>query len=207
MNKFKAILYDLDGVLVDACDWHYDALNRSLLEVCGFKIGRREHAATFNGLPTKSKLQILKEQGRLTEVLFEQVHGLKQRYTFEIINDLRPDPVKIELHQKVINLGIKVACVTNSIRKTAETMLSNTGQMTFMSLVISNEDVIHPKPCGEGYVMAMVNLETVPQNVLIVEDSPKGLESAKSTGAHVLQVTNATEVTWENIKKILEAGQ
>ena len=200
----QCILYDLDGVLVDACDWHYDALNKALLEVCGFKIGRREHAATFNGLPTKNKLQILKEQGRLPETLFEQVHELKQRHTLEIINELKPDPIKIELHQKVTELDIKIACVTNSVSKTAETMLAKTGQRAFMSLVISNEDVVHSKPCGEGYIVAMVNLKVEPRRALIVEDSPKGLAAAHSTGAQVLQVANAAEVTWDKIRGVLE---
>ena len=42
----KAILFDLDGVLVDACDWHYLALNRALDEVVGFTISREDHVST-----------------------------------------------------------------------------------------------------------------------------------------------------------------
>jgi beta-phosphoglucomutase len=51
----KAILYDLDGVLVDTTEWHYDALNEALMEVAGFTIERNEHLNIFNGLPTKKK--------------------------------------------------------------------------------------------------------------------------------------------------------
>ena len=52
----KAILYDLDGVLVDATEWHYESLNIALKEIAGFIIERSEHVSTFNGIPTKKKM-------------------------------------------------------------------------------------------------------------------------------------------------------
>jgi len=199
----KAILYDLDGVLVDACDWHYDALNRALMAVCGFKISPREHQTTFNGLPTKSKLDLLNNQGRVATEDFTDVNALKQQFTMEILENLTIDPGKVDLHEKVAALGIEIACVTNAIRQSAETMLRNTGQLDYMEFVISNQDVIHPKPCAEGYIVAMVRLEVLPRDTLIVEDSLKGIQAAESTGAYVLQVTNATDVTWERIAQCL----
>ena len=60
MEMIKAILYDLDGVLVDATEWHYESLNEALKEISGFEISRLEHIQTFNGLPTMKKLEILK---------------------------------------------------------------------------------------------------------------------------------------------------
>ena len=62
-KMIKAILYDLDGVLVDATEWHYESLNAALKEVCGFIINRDEHISTFNGIPTMKKLEILNQQG------------------------------------------------------------------------------------------------------------------------------------------------
>ena len=72
-----------------------------------------------------------------------------------------------------------------------------------MKFVISNQDIAHPKPCAEGYIVAMVRLSVLPQDVLIVEDSPKGIQAAESTGAHVLKVANAAEVTWRAIRKAI----
>ena len=59
-NMIKAILYDLDAVLVDATEWHYESLNAALKEVCGFIINREEHISTFNGIPTKKKIRNIK---------------------------------------------------------------------------------------------------------------------------------------------------
>ena len=135
---------------------------------------------------------------------FQDINTLKQQFTMELLETLTIDSEKVELHEKVAELNIEIACVTNAIRQSAETMLRNTGQLDYMEFVISNQDIIHPKPCAEGYIVAMVWLEMVPQETLIVEDSPKGIQAAESTGACVLQVANASEVTWERISAELQ---
>lgn len=118
--SIRAILYDLDGVLVDACEWHYEALNRALREVSGTQIEREEHETTYNGLPTSRKLQCLATVGRIKVSDVGRISELKQLYTSQTINELaRPDPIKIELHEFVTqDVGIPIACVTNSIRAT-----------------------------------------------------------------------------------------
>lgn len=200
----KAILYDLDGVLVDACERHYKALNDALLDVCGFEIARAEHEDVFNGLTTKTKLSVLVLEGRIEENQIDKISALKQHYTQLLLSQLKIDPVKIELHTKTKELGIISVCCTNSIRSSAATMLGKTGQLPFLDFFLSNEDVGSPKPCGEVYVRAMIRLGLYPDQVLIVEDSPTGLLSARSTGAKVLQVANATEVCWDLLKEHLE---
>ena len=78
----KGILYDLDGVLVDATEWHYESLNNALKEVVGFIIKREEHISTFNGIPTIKKLEILHNQGRLDRSLFDKIWEKKTRKNF-----------------------------------------------------------------------------------------------------------------------------
>ena len=65
----KAILYDLDGVLVDATEWHYESLNESLQKISGFQISRQDHISTFNGLPTMKKLHILFDQKKILKII------------------------------------------------------------------------------------------------------------------------------------------
>ena len=67
----EAMLYDLDGVLVDATEWHYISLNLALKEVTGSAIERKEHISTFNGIPTMKKLEILYEQKRVRRDQFQ----------------------------------------------------------------------------------------------------------------------------------------
>ena len=194
----KAILYDLDGVLVDATEWHYESLNDALQEIAGFIINRDEHIKTFNGIPTIAKMEILNKQDRLSKDKFDIIWEKKQEKTFEVIkNTATIDPNKIRLHQNT-NFFMKV-CVTNSIRKSALLMLKKTGQLEFMDFVISNEDVSIPKPSSEGYDMAIKKLNITPKECMIIEDSPKGIEAAIESKSHVYEVSGYNEVTLENV--------
>jgi beta-phosphoglucomutase len=198
MEMIKAILYDLDGVLVDATEWHYESLNQALREISGFELSRLEHIRTFNGLPTNKKLEILNEQNRVKKEDFEIIWNLKQKKTNEIIEKTASDDeTKIRLHEGTSKF--KKICVTNSIRQTALLMLEKTGQLSFMEHVISNEDVCNPKPDPEGYLKAIQYLQLQPNECMIVEDAPKGIEAAKKSNAHVYEVKGYHDVTLENV--------
>ena len=200
----KAILYDLDGVLVDAVDIHKAAFAAALKDIAGVSITDEEHLSTFNGLPTKRKLEILVEQDRLAENLIPFIERLKQEMTIAQINTyMYPAHSKIHLHKWAIGNNIKVACVTNSIRQTASLMLERTGQLRYIQILITNQDVKLPKPDPEGYLKAMERLGVTPAETLIVEDSPKGIEAAKATGAKIMIVSSPHEVTIENVRRYL----
>jgi HAD superfamily hydrolase (TIGR01509 family) len=202
MEMIKAILYDLDGVLVDATEWHYESLNEALKETSGFEISRLEHIQTFNGLPTIKKLEILHEQNLVKKEDFDVIWDLKQSKTNEIIEKTASnDETKLRLHEGTKKF--KKICVTNSIRQTAVLMLDKTGQLPFMDHVISNEDVSDPKPNPEGYLKAINFLQLQPNQCLIVEDSPKGIESAKKSNAHVYEVKGYHDVTLENVLNVI----
>lgn len=194
----KAILYDLDGVLVDATEWHYESLNEALKEVSGFEISRLDHITTFNGLPTMKKLEILYSKEKIKKEDFDRIWELKQKKTNEIIEKTASmDETKERLHNGTKKF--KKICVTNSIRQTALLMLEKTSQLQYMDLVISNEDVNNPKPDPEGYLKAIQFLQIQPNECMIVEDSPKGIEAAKKTNAWVYEVKGYHEVTLENV--------
>jgi len=197
-GMIKAILYDLDGVLVDATEWHYESLNEALREISGFELSRLEHISTFNGLPTNKKLEMLYEQNRVKKEDFEAIWKLKQKKTNEIIEKTASvDETKKRLHEGTKEF--KKICVTNSIRQTALLMLEKTCQLSFMDHVISNEDVNNPKPDPEGYLKAIQYLQLQPNECMIVEDAPKGIEAAKKSNAHVYEVRGYYDVTLENV--------
>jgi HAD superfamily hydrolase (TIGR01509 family) len=137
----------------------------------------------------------LAEKGLIQESDIERISELKQELTVGVIEDLcTVDSSKTQLMARLKKEGYKLACVTNSIRKTARLMLKNSGVLEYLDCVISNEDVCNAKPHPEGYIKALVMLNCLPQNAIIVEDSPKGIQAAKLVGAKVVEVANATEV-------------
>ncbi|WP_371364212.1 hypothetical protein SRRS_50250 [Sporomusa rhizae] len=81
----KAVLFDMDGVLIDAREWHYIALNRAL-QLFGFEINRYDHLVTFDGLPTKKKLEMLSIERKLPRKLHSFINLIKQQYTMELIH-------------------------------------------------------------------------------------------------------------------------
>jgi HAD superfamily hydrolase (TIGR01509 family) len=185
------IMFDLDGVLVDAQEWHYQALNKALMDVCQCEISRVEHETKYDGLPTKVKLATLEQQGRVTQDKFQAIFNLKQHYTLIMIRDYcRPDPIKIEMMKNLH--GYKKACVTNSIAKTAYEMLVLSGLNYYMDYVQGNETTKHAKPNPSPYLNAMSVMGVSPEEVLIVEDSPNGIEAGMKTRAKVLPVTYKT---------------
>lgn len=197
----KAILFDLDGVLVDACDWHYHALNTALKKIVGYEIEREEHLKTFNGLSTNRKLNML----GIPDKQKQDIWRLKQESTIEYIEKYaQPSSQKELLHCSLLWEGYETACVTNAIRKTAELMLEKTNQLRFMKFVLTNEDVDLIKPHPECYQKAMKKLGVNPKETLIVEDSEKGKKAAYASGAYVLEVKDSSEVNWPNIKKRID---
>lgn len=191
----KLFIFDLDGVLVEACDWHKDALNKALQQECGFSISEEEHKKIFNGLPTKIKLKMLNKQGKVREEQYDRIEDLKQSNTIDIIkNNANERQEKINMLNILREKGHTVCCYTNSIRKTAELMLEKTGIKDKFHFILTNRDVEKPKPDPEGYVYLMTTFNFSPADTYIIEDSPKGIEAATRSGANVVKVKNSYSV-------------
>jgi len=202
--KNKIVLFDLDGVLVDACDWHYEALNRALKEVSNYEITRQNHEDIYNGLPTLTKLATLRKLGVITQEDIQKVSDLKQEHTVKVIEEFCVrDESKVKLITALKEKGYKIGVVTNSISKTAKLMLGNIGILPEIDLLLSNEDTDRNKPYPDPYIIAIHLLNSTCNETIIVEDSLKGIKSAKASGAVVRKVKNATEVTLNLFEDII----
>ena len=200
----KLVIFDLDGVLVDACDWHKEALNGALREVCDYEIGEVEHNETFNGIPTRVKLKILSEMGIVDKKDHKLINDLKQKETIKLIETkATPQKDKVELIEHILEKDYFLACYTNSIKETAFLMLHKSGILNKFHYVLTNEDVSRPKPHSEGYNFLMRYFDVEPKNCFIIEDSPKGLEAAFGSGATVIAVKNPSEVNVKNLARWL----
>ncbi len=199
--KIKAILFDMDGVLIDAKEWHYEALNKAL-RLFGMEISLYEHLHTFDGLPTKVKLEMLGEQSYLPNSLHEFINHMKQQYTMELVHmNCRPMFHHEYALSRLSNEGYQIAVCSNSIRGTIEEMMHYARLSQYIDLIVSNEDVIKAKPDPEMYCTAIEKFKVAPEECLVVEDNPNGVKAGQESGAHVLQVTTVYDVNYQNIKK------
>jgi HAD superfamily hydrolase (TIGR01509 family) len=199
----KTVLFDMDGVLIDATEWHYEALNESL-EIFGFSIPRDEHLNRFNGMTTRSKLEILSAEKNLPRGLHGIISDVKQDRTLRIAARMCfPNASHLILLSSLKARDIRVGVVTNSIRLTSEFMLEYAGLTKYLDVLITNEDVDRPKPAPDGYRLAMKKLESLPGDTVVIEDGDHGIAAAISAGARVVKVSNPGEVSLELIDRIM----
>ncbi|WP_424360152.1 HAD family hydrolase [Methylocystis parvus] len=195
----RAVLFDMDGVLIDAKDWHYEALNRAL-DPFGMAIGRDAHLATYDGLPTRKKLEILSKTKGFPVRLHSFVNELKQSYTVELAYSLcKPNFA----HQRALSRlkadRLKLAVCSNSVRASVELMMRLAHLEQYLDLVLSNEDVAKAKPDPEMYRVAIDRFGLAPEECLILEDNDHGVAAARDSGAHVMIVGTTSEVTYESV--------
>lgn len=199
--KIKAVIFDMDGVLIEARDWHYESLNKAL-GLFGSEITRYDHLVTFDGLPTKKKLEMLSLEGGLPVKLHNFINDLKQEYTWEIVyTTCKPIFHHRYALSKLKNDGYVLSVCSNSVRKTIELMMEKSGLMPYLDFFLSNQDVVKGKPDPEIYTKAIIRLGFKPNECLIVEDNQNGIKAALASGAHLLKVENPDDVTYQNIIK------
>lgn len=204
MGRIRAVLFDLDGVLVDARDWHFDALNRALASF-GFTLTRQEHEDLYDGLPTRRKLEILSERKGLPPALHDPIHRLKQVFTREeILARCVPVAAKVAMVRLLRKDGYRLGVCSNAIRDSVNLMLRHAGLLEYLECALSQEDVERPKPEPDIYREAMARLASAPEETVIVEDGRHGLESGQRAGGHVLQVRTIDEVDHEFVRRFIE---
>jgi HAD superfamily hydrolase (TIGR01509 family) len=197
----QAVLFDMDGVLIDADEWHYRALNTALADVHFSTITRQEHLAVYKGLPTRRKLAMLTERKGLQPALHDVIAARKQELSEAIIAECSvPDPEKLEMLRALSASGLRLVVCSNARRESVRRMLTGAGMLDRMEFFLSNEDVADAKPAPEIYVTAMARLGLHPSACVIVEDSEVGRAAAHASGAVVCEVADPSEV---NLYRVL----
>ena len=175
----KLIIFDLDGVLVDAKEIHYQALNTALSNIDKkYVINREEHISTYDGNTSITKLNLLSKNKGLPYELHEKIWEDKQNITLQMIGDLEVDTRLVEVLKKLNDDGYILCCATNSIRK-------------------------NPKPASEIYLRCIIKAGVNTKETIILEDSDLGKEGARQTGAYVLDIKDSDDVTYEKIKNFI----
>jgi beta-phosphoglucomutase len=203
-STIKAVIFDMDGVLIEAKDWHYDALNKAL-NLFGFNISRHEHLTSYDGLPTKRKLEMLSVENDLPFELHGFINEMKQAYTVDMLHSLcRPRFVHEFALSRLKSKGLKLAVASNSIRHTIDLMMDKARLTPYLDAMFSAEDVSKGKPDPEIYNRAIAHFGLRPDQCLIIEDNENGIKAARASGAHVLVVREVTDTNFDNITARIE---
>ncbi len=204
----KLIIFDLDGVLMDAKEIHYETLNRALAKVDDkFVISREEHLNFYDGLPTLTKLEKLTTDKGLPNTSWSNIYNDKQKFTSQVIKDVITEDVRLKnVLRRLKEDGYIIYVASNSIRETVKLGLYKTGLIEYVDYYISNNDVINSKPHPEIYLKSMIHAGVKPSETLIVEDSLHGREAAIASGGILCPVDYPSDVTYERINDYITKG-
>ena len=195
----KAIIFDLDGVLVDTKQIHFQALNAALSKYKFEKISMDDHVKIFDGLPTNEKLKILQKEKNLPKKYFLKINKYKQKITTEILKKNIKKNAKLIEMIKSLHGKYKIAVATNAVNSTLKICLNKLGISKYIDFKLSNEDIVNPKPNPEIYLKIFIKFGIYPSEALIIEDSHYGREAAISSGAKLMPIKRIEEL---NLKKI-----
>ena len=199
------VIFDLDGVLIDSREMHYEALNRALEKVSwDYVINREEHLSLYDGLPTSKKLAMLTEKKSLPVDKHQQIWEDKQKATLEIFSELEHDYELMHYFQQLKQRGYQVAVASNSIRNTVKLVLLKLGILEFIDYYVSNEDVTRNKPFPEMYWKCMTACNALPKDTVIFEDSHIGRQGALDSGATLIAIENRPDLNQEKLNKVFK---
>lgn len=201
MKQIKAIVFDMDGVLIEAKDWHYETFNKAL-RLFGYEVSRYDHLVTYDGLPTSKKLEMLSLEKGLPYGLHKFINELKQKYTIDMVHT---QCVPRFFHEYALSRlkseGYRLAVASNSVRNTVQLMMEKSALIDYLDFFLSNQDVTKAKPDPEIYTTAIQRLGLEPNEVMVVEDNHNGIQAATAAGANVMKVETVYDVNYENIKQ------
>ena len=195
MNKL--VIFDLDGVMIDSREMHYETLNAAITRVTGstqYVITREEHLSKYDGLNTTRKLQMLTADKGMPVEYYNDIWREKQEETFKLIPHCPKNTSVLWLMEQLKNRGWKIAVASNSIRETVKIALNSMNVIQYVDYFVSNEDVFNPKPFPEMYWQCMTKMKSLPKNTIIIEDSHIGREGAINSGAHLYPVKDAYDL-------------
>ncbi len=196
MNFKKLVIFDLDGVLIDSKNFHFQALNNALVSVDPkFKISEQDHVVSYDGLPTKLKLTKLHLERNLPENLFEKIWKDKQKETLLLLKkNVFKDEQLINNFIKLKNNGYVIAVASNSIKVTIKLVLDKLGLLNLVDFYLSHEDVQISKPHPAIFWECMIRAISIPEYTVIVEDSNYGRLAATNSGARLLAVDSRKDL-------------
>ncbi len=179
------IITDFDGTLVDTFDANLKAYRKAFFE-CGLSISEQQYRKCF-GLRYDSFMAAM---GITDAEIADRIKEAKIQCYPDFFQYLRPNKALIELISSFKAMGGKTAVASTARKENLMNVINYLGIADCFNLIYAGSDVKEGKPSPEIYIKAMNALNSVPENILIFEDSEVGIQAAKASGAHCMIIPN-----------------
>ena len=187
MSDQYCIIFDMDGVLADTEPIHFESWIKLAAEI-GVRFTRDLFEETFGQQsPTITRKLVGAD---VDEDLVEEWASLKEKYYREMIREkLEPLPGVIRIIKELKTEGFKLAIGSSGPPENVELLISRLNIKPFFDVIITAVDVKKGKPEPEVFLTAAKKLDIIPQNCIVIEDAPVGLEAAKRAGMISIALT------------------
>jgi len=188
MNTPKAIIFDLDGVLTDTSEYHYQAW-KNLADDEGIPFTREENDTYLRGVGRRDSLLYLLKGRSVSEAQMQEMMNRKNRYYEELIKHMSSKevvPGGVALLNEIRQAGIKTAIA--SVSKNAMTVLQRLDLASCFDGIADGNSVVHGKPAPDVFVFAAGLVKTPTRDCLGVEDANAGVEAIKAAGMTALGI-------------------
>lgn len=184
--KCKAIIFDMDGTIVQSTEADYLAW-KMVFEEHGRKLSFEDYGPL---LGIKSAEVARKELGLEGEAQQEALQK-KLLYFEEIIAEegIKPVPYVEDLLMHLSALPIKLALATSSRRKKMELVMKKLNLLKYFEVIVAGEDVLHGKPAPDIFLTVAERLDLKPEECVVIEDAAMGVKAAKNAGMKCIAIT------------------
>jgi|TARA_B100000530_G_scaffold146122_1_gene91504 beta-phosphoglucomutase len=209
---YKAFIFDFDGVLVDTTDIQVRSIVRALGRH-GFDVRHPSDLDIVHStITTKAKLVKFCDKGHISMDQVEAIYEDKKKIANDLMLELNPQHYfdKREAFQYLKEEKKNIAIVTNANGDSTRMLLEHLGLMEYLDVLITNSDVVNPKPHPEPYIRALMQLSRIGcglEECIIFEDSAVGLEAARATGASVHEVKSWKDVGYGLVADLMRRAE
>jgi beta-phosphoglucomutase family hydrolase len=188
MSEVRAVLWDMDGTLIDSEEFHWIAWHDTMQKE-GISITREQFLATF-GQRNDSILPRWLGDGATPERMERIANAKEQLYRDQIRkHGMKPLPGVAAWLQRLHQEGWLQAIASAAPRKNIDAILEALSATNLFQTIVSAEDVHHGKPDPEVFLVAASRLGAAPVRCIVVEDAVAGVEAARRAGMHRIGIS------------------
>lgn len=176
---FSGYIFDCDGTLADTMPLHFRAWQQLVAELGGSF--SEEFFYSLGGKPTEQILQLLRDAQGLQVSDFAATVLRKEEYFLALLHEVTPIAAVVAVARRMYGVA-PLAVASGGLRKYVELTLTAIGIRQLFDVVICKEDTARAKPFPDPFLEAARRLNVLPNQCLVFEDSPLGLQAAAAAG-------------------------
>ncbi len=203
--RLKGILFDMDGVLIDAMPFHAEAFQIAFRELAKFEIDKKD-VFLLEGMPGPELIREIFKKMKQSEPEENVIKSISERKKslFKKKEKARIFEGVKELLDLLTDMKCIKAVVSGASENEVKSLLGDNGILDYFDLVISGEDLTEGKPSPEPFVAALKKLGLRSEEALVVENSPLGVNSAVRAKIPFIVTLNNTPVNLDEFQNLPE---